>query len=78
MIHKEVITVSGLYSIPNALLAQQVGMVLNVDSYKKWDKKRERPKDQGAAKERSPFQQILEKEKEKAPEHVGSFFEARA
>ena len=52
MIHKEVITVSGLYSIPNALLAQQVGMVLNVDSYKKWDKKRERPKDQGAAKER--------------------------
>jgi hypothetical protein len=33
--------VSGLYSIPNALLAQQVGMVLNVDSYKKWDKKKE-------------------------------------
>jgi hypothetical protein len=53
-------------------------MVLNVDSYKKWDKKRERPKDQGAAKEKSPFHQILEKEKEKAPEHVGSFFEARA
>ena len=69
---------SGLYSIPDALLTQQVGMVLSVDSYKKWDKKRERPKDDGAAKEKSPFHQILEKEKEKVPEHIGSFFEARA
>ena len=69
---------SGLYAIPNALLAQQVGTVLQADSYKRWDKKRERPKEKEHPREKSPFHKILEKEKEEAPEHLGSFFEAKA
>ncbi len=69
-----------MYAIPgmSETYAQEVRIVESATHYRRWDRNRERDKEERKKKAKNQFQSILDKETEKELGQVGCFFELRA
>ena len=68
-----------MYLQNNLAIHQEVQGVLEISSYKKWDRDRNKEKDNNKRREKKDrFQEMLEKKEEEGLGQMGSFFEARA
>lgn len=69
-----------MYAIPymQEAYAQEVKVVEGATHYRRWDRGRERDKEERKKKAKDTFQKILDKETEKELGQLGCFFEMRA